>query len=122
MEIIENTKSNEGAFAPELVDLNGAKNAQIMGVISIVWVFCTCCYGGVISLVLGFIAFNTGKKAIAEYEANPSLYSEKSFNQAKTGKTTGLIGIILGVLAVLYIILSLIFNIGSAIISNPVSF
>jgi hypothetical protein len=101
----ENTNSNEVEFTSDLVDLNGAQNAQIMGIISIVLVFCTCCYGGLIAAILGYLAMNKGKQAIAEYEANPGMYTEKSFNQAKTGKTTGLIGLIVGVLALLYIIL-----------------
>lgn len=104
----ENTNSNEVEFTSDLVDLNGAQNAQIMGIISIVLVFCTCCYGGLIAAILGYLAMNKGKQAIAEYEANPGMYTEKSFNQAKTGKTTGLIGLIVGVLALLYIIFRLL--------------
>jgi hypothetical protein len=59
-----------------------------------------------------------GKQAIAEYEANPGMYTEKSFNQAKTGKTTGLIGLIVGILALLYIIFSLFLNIASVLINQ----
>ena len=101
----EHTKSNEGEFTSDLVDLKEAQSAQIMGIISLVLVFCTCCYGGLFAVILGYLAMNKGKQAIAEYEANPGMYTEKSFNQAKTGKTTGLIGLIVGVLALLYIIL-----------------
>lgn len=108
LESSEHTKSNEVEFTSDLVDLNGAQNAQIMGIISIVLVFCTCCYGGLIAAILGYLAMNKGKQAIVEYEANPGMYTEKSFNQAKTGKTTGLIGLIVGVLALLYIIFRLL--------------
>ena len=119
MENIElQNQSNEGKFTPDLVDLNGAQNAQIMGIISIVLVFCTCCYGGLIAAILGYLAMNKGKQAIAEYEANPGIYTEKSFNQAKTGKTTGLIGLIVGVLALLYIIFSLVLNILSVLMNQ----
>jgi hypothetical protein len=118
VESSENTKSNEGEFTPDLVDLNGAQNAQIMGIISIILVFCTCCYGGLIAAILGFLAMLKGKQAIAEYEANPGMYTEKSFNQAKTGKTTGLIGLIVGILALLYIIFSLFLNIASVLINQ----
>jgi hypothetical protein len=55
------------------------------------------------------------KKAISDYEANPSLYSEKSYNQAKTAKTLSLIGIIIGALGILYIIFALIFGFASAL-------
>ncbi len=101
MENIENTKSNEGEFTPDLVDLNGAQTAQIMGIFSVFLLFFICCGAFAIlpellSLILGIIAFRKGKQAIAEYEANPGMYTEKSFNQAKTAKTTGLIGLIVG--------------------------
>ena len=118
LESSEHTKSNEVEFTSDLVDLNGAQNAQIMGIISIVLVFCTCCYGGLIAAILGYLAMNKGKQAIVEYEANPGMYTEKSFNQAKTGKTTGLIGLIVGVLALLYIIFSLFLNIGSVLLKQ----
>ena len=106
MENIENTKSNEGEFTPDLVDLNGAQTAQIMGIFSIVLLLSTCCYffaffSGSLSLILGIIAFRKGKQAIAEYEANPGMYTKKSFNQAKTAKTTGLISSIVVVLMIL---------------------
>jgi hypothetical protein len=115
MENIESTNSNEGAVNTVLIDLKEAKTAQIMGIISIVLVFCTCCYGGFIAAILGYLAMTKGKKAIDDYNANPSIYTVKSFNQAKTGKTVGLIGIVVGVLAFLYIIFSLLFGFASAI-------
>ena len=118
MENIElQNQSNEGKFTPDLVDLNGAQNAQIMGIISIVLVFCTCCYGGLIAAILGYLAMNKGKQAIAEYEANPGMYTEKSFNQAKTAKTTGLIGLIVGGLETLGILCYLLFIILASLLN-----
>ena len=120
MENIENTKSNEGEFTPDLVDLNGAKTAQIMGIISIASFFCGCCaWGstGLIALILGIIAHRKGKQAIAEYEANPGMYTEKSFNQAKTAKTTGLIGLIVGGLETLGILCYLLFIILASLLN-----
>ncbi len=115
MENIESTNTNEGSVSNVLIDLKEAQTAQIMGIISLVLVFCTCCYGGLIGAILGYLAMKKGKEAIAEYEANPGMYTEKSFNQAKTGKTTGLIGVIVGILALLYIVFSLVFGFASAI-------
>ena len=115
MENIESTNTNEGAVSNVLIDLKEAKNAQIMGIISIVLVFCTCCYCGLIAAILGYLAMDKGKQAVAEYEANPGVYTEKSFNQAKTGKTTGLIGVIVGILALLYIVFNLVFGFASLI-------
>ena len=102
-------KPNEGEFTHDLVNLNGAQTSQIMGIISIFLLFFLCCCAFAIlpellSLIVGIIAFRKGKQAIAEYEANPGMYTKKSFNQAKTGKTTGLIGLIFSGLIVLLIL------------------
>jgi len=110
MENIElQNQSNEGKFTPDLVDLNGAQSAQIMGIISIFLLFFVCCGAFAIlpellSLILGIIAFRKGKQAIAEYEANPGMYTKKSYNQAKTGKTTGLISTIVVGLMILTVL------------------
>jgi hypothetical protein len=115
LENIEATNSSDANVTTVLIDLKDAKNAQIMGVISLVLVFCTCCYGGLIAAILGYLAMKKGNDAIAEYEVNPGMYTEKSFNQAKTGKTTGLIGVIVGILALLYIVFNLVFGFASVI-------
>ena len=109
MENIESTNTNEGSVSNVLIDLKEAQTAQIMGVISVFVLFSACCYlfaifSGLLSLILGIIAFRKGKDAIAEYEVNPGMYTKKSFNRAKTGKTTGLIGLIVGGLMVLSIL------------------
>jgi uncharacterized membrane protein len=104
------TEANDSAVQQH-VDLPEVKTAQILGVVAIVLVFCTCCYGGFISAIIGFFAMSKANKAIAEYNASPEEYTEKSFNQAKSAKTLGLIGGILGILAIIYIALSLFLNI-----------
>ena len=110
VEDIEAINSSDTTVTTVLIDLKEAKNAQIMGIISIILVFCTCCYGGLIASILGYLAMDKGTQSIAEFEANPGMYTVKSFNQAKTGKTTGLIGIIVGILAIFYIVISLLYR------------
>jgi UPF0716 family protein affecting phage T7 exclusion len=113
------SEANNSAIQHQHVDLPEAKTAQILGVVSIVLVFCTCCYGGFIAAILGFFAMSKANKAIAEYNANPEEYTAKSFNQAKSAKILGLIGGILGVLALLYIVFALIFGFANAIADMP---
>lgn len=97
------------------VDLPEVKTAQILGVVSIVLVFCTCCYGGFISAILGFVAMSKAKKALAKYNDSPDEYTAKSFNQAKSAKTLGMIGGILGILGFIYIVFAFIFGFANAI-------
>ena len=104
------TEANDSAVQQH-IDLPEVKTAQILGVVAIVLVFCTCCYGGFISAIIGFFAMSKANKAIAEYNASPDEYTAKSFNQAKSAKTLGMIGGILGILAIIYIALSLFLNI-----------
>jgi succinate-acetate transporter protein len=112
---MDNLNQNQNAEVSAQINLSDAKTAQTMGVVSIVITFCTCCYGGLIAIIVGVLAMSKAKKAISDYEANPSLYSEKSYNQAKTAKTLSLIGIIIGALGILYIIFALIFGFASAL-------
>ncbi len=112
------TEANDSAVQQH-VDLPEVKTAQILGVVAIVLVFCTCCYGGFISAIIGFFAMSKANKAIAEYNASPDEYTAKSFNQAKSAKTLGLIGGILGILALLYVVFALIFGFANAIADMP---
>jgi hypothetical protein len=101
------------------IDIPEAKTAQVLGIVSIVLVFCTCCYGGVIAAIIGFFAMSKANKGILQYNTSPESYTIKSFNQAKSAKTLGLIGGILGVLALLYIVFALIFGFANAITELP---
>jgi len=110
MESLENQGTNSVA---QLVDLPEAKNAQIMGILSVVLL---CCFGGVITGVLGYLAMTKGKKGVQEYELNSDRYTLKSYNQSKTAKLMGTIGLALSVFYVigLIIYLVLVFVLGVA--------
>jgi hypothetical protein len=112
---MENLDLNQSPPFHQQSSLSDAKTAQILGVLSIVITFCTCCYGGVAGIVLGFLGLTKAKKAIAEYDANPGMYLQKSYNQAKTAKTLSIIGIVIGALGILYILFALIFGFASAL-------
>ena len=112
---MENLDLNENAQINQQTNLRDAKTAQILGVVSIVITFCTCCYGGVAGIILGVLGMTKAKNAIAEYNANPSMYLQKSYNQAKTAKTLSIVGIVIGVLGILYVIIALIFGFAAAL-------
>lgn len=113
--IMESSYQSENIEIIDPVNLSDAKNAQTLGVVSIVITFCTCCYGGLIAIIVGVLAMSKAKKAISDYEANPSLYSVKSYNQAKSAKTLSLIGIILGSLAIIVVIIRVVFGFAFAL-------
>ena len=97
----------------EEIDLGEAKSAQIMGILSVVLL---CCFGGVVTLVLGYLGMSKGKSAIQEYERNPGKYTLRSYNQAKSGKLFGTIGMVLSILALIALVIYfiLVFAIGIA--------
>ena len=74
----------------------------IFGILSIVG---CCCYG-VIGLVFGIIAVVMAQKATEIYNSNPEMYI--GYQNVKTGKILGIIGIILSALVLLIGIVVLI--------------
>lgn len=76
-----------------------SQSALILGILSI---FTACCCYGIIGVILGFIGLNKAKKAIAIHEENPDLYD--GINNANTGKITSIIGIVFGILAIIYLV------------------
>jgi tRNA-binding EMAP/Myf-like protein len=115
--VIENTNNFKNNLTQSdvnvEVDLSEAKNAQIMGILSVVLL---CCFGGLVTIVLGYLGMSKGKKAISEYESNKGKYTLKSYNQAKSGKLFGTIGLVLSILYLigLLIYLILVFIVGMA--------
>jgi hypothetical protein len=73
--------------------------ALILGIVSIVT---ACCCYGLPGVILGFIGINEAKKAKATHEENPDMYT--GLNNAETGRITSIIGIVIGALAVLWLI------------------
>lgn len=76
-------------------------NATLSMILGIVGLALSLCFGcGLVGFILSIIAFVKGKKAVKEYENNPTIYSEKLYGQAKAGKIIGLIGLILGIIVI----------------------
>ncbi|WP_313807295.1 CCC motif membrane protein [Flavobacterium sp.] len=78
--------------------LPNATAVMILGVLSII----TCCCYGIISILLGGVGMYLAKKDTDVYNQNPSMYT--NFNNIKTGKILCIIGIVLGVLYLIYMI------------------
>jgi hypothetical protein len=61
---LESKPRSTTLYSDEEVDLSEAKSAQIMGILSVVLL---CCFGGVVTIVLGYLGMSKGKSAIQEY-------------------------------------------------------
>ena len=73
-----------------------ATTALVCGIISIP-------FAGLIGIILGIIALSSASGAIKKYEANPEMYLESSFKNAKAGQICGIIGVIASILWMVYI-------------------
>jgi multisubunit Na+/H+ antiporter MnhG subunit len=69
--------------------------ALILGISSIIT---ACCCYGVVGIILGVIGIMQANKAVAVHNQDPDLYT--GINNANTGKTTSIIGVVLGVITV----------------------
>ena len=79
--------------------LTHAQSALILGISSIVT---ACCCWGIVGLIVGIIGLYESNKAISIYNANPNDFD--GINNAQTGRTTSIIGIIIGALSILWMI------------------
>jgi hypothetical protein len=77
-----------------------SSSAQVMGILSIVfaWVFTLA------GLILGIIAVVHARKAKDIINANPNAYNPYSMSKVKTGRTTGIVGIVLSALVIIALI------------------
>ena len=74
-----------------------AQSALILGISSIIT---ACCCWGVIGIILGIIGLSNANKAIRIHEEDPHAFD--GVNNAQTGKTTAIIGIVIGVLLMIW--------------------
>ncbi|HBG69470.1 MAG: hypothetical protein A2W93_01345 [Bacteroidetes bacterium GWF2_43_63] len=74
-----------------------ASSAQLMGILSIVFTF----FFTIAGLVLGIVAIVQARKAEEAFNANPGMFNPYSLNKAKTGKTCGIIGVVLSGLIII---------------------
>ena len=79
--------------------LPNSQSGLIFGILSI---FTSCCCGGVIGLIFGFIGLSKSNKAIAIHNENPDMYD--GINNANTGRITSIIGLIIGAISTIWFI------------------
>lgn len=82
--------------------LQNATATLVLGIFSIL---SNCCIP-VLPIILGVIALVISKKDKALYEANPQDYSD--YGNLSAGRITAIIGIVLGILGLLYTIFVLV--------------
>lgn len=86
----------------------------VLGILSIVFSFCY----GIVGLILGIVGLIQANKAIQLYESNPDAYYPSSYENAKAGRVTSIIGLVLSSLVFIYIIFVLVL-IGSVFSTIP---
>lgn len=74
-----------------------SQSALILGISSIIT---ACCCWGVIGVILGIIGLVNANKAISIHEDDPEIFD--GINNAKTGKTTAITGIVIGVISMIW--------------------
>lgn len=76
-----------------------SQTSLVLGILSIVT---ACCCWGVIGIIIGIFGFYNANKAIALHQMDP--YQYDGINNAQTGRTTSIIGIVIGVISMCWMI------------------
>jgi hypothetical protein len=76
-----------------------SQTALVLGVSSIVT---ACCCGGFIGIIVGAIGLTYANKAINLYREHPNDFD--GINNAQTGRTMSIIGIVIGVLSIVWMV------------------
>lgn len=84
--------------------LPNATASLVLGIISIVGMFCY----GIVGLVCGIIGLVLANKDKDLYELEPERYAATSYNSSNAGRICSIIGIVLSSLVLLFIIIYLI--------------
>lgn len=91
-------------------------NSTAVLVLGILGIVLACCYGG--GLILSIIALVLFSKDKKLYLAEPELYTEASYKNAKAGRICAIIGISVFVLYILFVI-AIIALVGVAGLRDP---
>jgi len=102
----ENQVPQQGVIEP----LPNSTAVLVLGIVSIVAVFCTY---GILGVALGIIGLVLAGNPIKLYNEHPEKFTEASFRNVKTGRICSIIGLSLGGLFILLGILAIIGIFGS---------
>jgi hypothetical protein len=94
------SENNFDSFNLPQASIPNATAVLVLGIISIPVI---CCYG-LPGIICATIALVLAGKAKRTYDENPDLYQPSSFNNLKAGKICAIIGLVLGVIALIYYI------------------
>jgi hypothetical protein len=86
-----NPYAQQNIFGANLPPVPNATAIMVLGICSII--FCT------LGPILATIALVMAKNAKAEYEGKPNTYDPSSYNNVKTGRICGIIGLCVGIFA-----------------------
>jgi hypothetical protein len=93
-------------------------NATIVLILGISSIPLCCCFGGIVGALLGIVGLVLAKKDFALYDADPSLYTDSSYNNVKAGRICSIIGLVIsGIYLLLFI--WMISTFGWEAASNP---
>jgi uncharacterized membrane protein YidH (DUF202 family) len=73
------------------IPLPNSNAVLVLGIISVILCWCH----GIIGLIIAIIALVLASKDTALYNANPGIYTQSSYKNLKTGRTTAIIGLVL---------------------------
>jgi hypothetical protein len=73
----------------------------VLGILSIV--FCWCY--GLVSVILAVVALVLAAEGEKQYRLNPSVYSESSYKNLKTGRTCAIVGLCLAAVSIILVII-----------------
>ncbi len=101
----------------EKKELPNATTVLTLGILSLVlfWLY------GLVSLILGIIAWIMGNNERRIYLESPGVYSEASLRNVRTGRTCAIIAVCLATFTILFVILlfmGLIVGVGAGIFSS----
>lgn len=108
----ENQVQKEGVIQP----LPNSTAVLVLGIVSIVAVFCTY---GILGIALGIIGLVLASSPMRMYEQNPEKYTEASYKNLKAGRICSIIGLSLGGFFILLGILALVGIIGGFFAALP---
>ncbi|MFO8234390.1 MAG: CCC motif membrane protein [Bacteroidales bacterium] len=116
---MENTNQSNQAQRPQggvIEPLPNSTAVLVLGIVSIVAVFCSY---GLFGIVLGILGLVLSGKPINLYTENPEAYTESSYKNLKAGRICSIIGLSLGGLFILLGILAIIGIFGGLIALLP---
>ncbi len=98
-----NTMNQNYSYTQQRMQIKVPNSSGVLtlGILSIVSI---CCCGGLIAPVLAIIALALVPKAKRTYAENPESYTISSFNSLKAGQICAIIGLVLGVIFLIYMI------------------